>query len=1121
MKLFSKIKLFQFPCMNFKKSFFFLSGASIALVFVFFACNNQVKEEFPLFELLDSSMTNVNFSNSIEESPLSNIMTYQYFYNGGGVAVGDVNKDGLQDLFFTGNMSPNKLYLNKGNLMFQDITLATGTGGREENWTTGAVMVDINGDGLMDIYVCYSGNHAPENRKNQLFVNQGLDAQGIPYFKEMAKNYGLDDSGYSTSAVFFDFDLDGDLDVLLLQHNPELYSNLDESNFKKRLQEYNPDMSTKLLRNEQGKFTDVSQASGLIGSPLSYGLGAGVSDINGDGFPDIYIANDYSAPDYFYMNNGDGTFSERSKESLGHTSLYSMGMELSDFDNDGLVDIFTLDMLPEDNKRQKLLFSPENYDHFNLLVNVGLHHQYMRNMLQRNNGDGTFSEIGQLAGISNTDWSWTPLFADFNNSGRKDLFVSNGFVKDFTNLDFINNRNEYLKNQKVTQNGIIGLINSMPATPLQNYIFENLENHTFINKALHWGLDQLSNSNGAVYVDLDNDGDLELVVNNINQNAFIYKNNSRENLNTSFLQVELQGEKDNILGLGAKVTLYSSGELQFQEQNFYKGFQGNVSPVLHFGLGEWGRVDSLKITWPRGESQSVIQPAINTRHRLLVSDAKNIKEPQTIVAPIYSQTTISRPNFHSNTLFNDFKRQGQLMGNLSNTGPAMIKEDVNGDGLEDIFIGGGMGQKGQLLLQNTAGDFEEFEGAFEEYEEPAVDVNAIFLDANQDGFPDLYIVRGGYHDFQKGDALFQDQLYLNDGKGRFKKINASLLPDIRRATAFAVALDINQDGLMDLFVGGGYSPGKFPETEESYLLLNTIEEGFVPIFSNEMEVLKGLTRVTGAAAMDLDGDGVEELIVVGEWSDIQVFKMVKGELSEATASFFDAEYRGLWSSMLLEDLDGDGTPELIVGNFGLNSQYQASQKEPLEMHFADFDENGSVDPLLTFFIGGVRYPYLSRDELAGQMYRKKAIFPTYKEYAEAKLENILSKEELSKAETLSVTTLETMLFSLVDGKFKAIPLPIEAQYAPVEAIAAVSNKDSNMMDLILAGNKLQTRLRIGRLDANHGIYLQSGSTIQQYVYIPQHRSGLNLNGDVKSILKIQDRIWFGIHNAAVVVYQKK
>ncbi|WP_146901208.1 CRTAC1 family protein, partial [Adhaeribacter aerolatus] len=656
-----------------------------------------------LFSLLPPEKTNITFSNTLTESATGNVLTYQYFYNGGGVAVGDINNDGLQDIYFSGNMTPNRLYLNRGNMQFTDITEAAGVTGKAYAWKTGVTMADVNGDGRQDIYVCYSGNLPEESRMNQLFINQGTDAQGTPTFLEEAKAYGLADSAFSTHASFFDYDRDNDLDMFLLNHNPELFRNLDDIAFKEILKRTEPMMRVKLFRNDNGHFSDVSNKAGLHGSALTYGLGAGIADVNQDGWPDIYVSNDYSAPDYLYINNGNGTFSNKLPTSIGHIPIYSMGNDIADINNDALPDIFTLDMLPEDNRRQKLLFSPDNYEHFDLFLRIGFHYQYMRNMLQVNNGNGTFSEVGQLAGLSNTDWSWAPLFADYDNDGWKDLFVTNGFLRDFTNLDFIKYRSSYMQslNGRGGPQDIETLLAKIPASNVKNYIFKNNGNLTFANKVADWGINFPSNSNGAAYADLDNDGDLDLISNNLNQPAFIYQNQSDKQLKHHYLQLKLAGSGKNTDGVGAKVFLYTQGKQQYQEQMPFRGFQSSVTPVLHFGLGQDNKVDSLRIVWVSGKQQVLRNISTNQLLTLQEKDANGTYRNQAAHSkPAFTEVKSPLVYTHQQEGVNDFKRQPLLVNPQSFAGPCLVQADVNGDGLEDVYAGGGKGQPGTLYLQS-------------------------------------------------------------------------------------------------------------------------------------------------------------------------------------------------------------------------------------------------------------------------------------------------------------------------------------------------------------------------------------------------------------------------------------
>ncbi|MCW3115036.1 MAG: RNA-binding protein, partial [Segetibacter sp.] len=660
----------------------------------------------PLFTLLPAEKTNISFNNALTETPYANIMSYPYFYNGGGVAIGDFNRDGLQDVYFSGNQVLNKLYLNKGQMKFEDVSVAAGVQGASNSWKTGATVADVNGDGLLDIYQCYSGPLPGRARFNQLLINQGNAANGIPTFVDQAKEYGLADSAFSTQAAFFDYDRDDDLDMFLLNHNPSPFSHLDEVTIQQILKKPEPNMHAKLYQNNGGKFKDVSVQAGLDKSAFSYGLGVGIADINQDDWPDIYVSNDYSAPDYLWINNKNGTFSDKLKSSIGHTSLYSMGNDIADMNNDGLPDIISLDMLPEDNKRQRLLFAPDNYEYFDMIVHAGFSHQYMRNMLQLNNGDGTFSEIGQLSGISNTDWSWAALLGDYDNDGQKDLFVTNGFLKDFTNMDFIKFKSSYFQylNGKVTPQSVMDLISKIPSSNVNNYIFQNTGNLHFKNQGKNWGFDTPSNSNGAAYADLDNDGDIDLIANNINQAAFVYQNEAQGQLKNQYLQLKLVGAGKNTEGVGAKVTVYNKGQQQYQEQTTSRGFQSSVSPVLHFGLGSnTANIDSLRVVWLSGKQQ-VLQNV--KAGQVLTLEEKNAGSIYQRFVPgntIFAEVASPLPFSHLKNLLNDFKRQPLMVNPLSFSGPCMVKGDVNSDGLEDVFVGGSTRQSAALYLQQKGG----------------------------------------------------------------------------------------------------------------------------------------------------------------------------------------------------------------------------------------------------------------------------------------------------------------------------------------------------------------------------------------------------------------------------------
>jgi hypothetical protein len=1078
-----------------------LQVISFGAVLLFSACEGEKEVNSPtLFEEVSADSTQLTFTNQIQETEFANILTYQYFYNGGGVAVGDLNNDGWEDLYFTANQGQNKLFLNQGNLKFRDITLATGTAGKDNSWTTGTAIVDINGDGLKDIYVCYSGDLSDEQRRNQLFVNQGLDKQGIPFFEEKAAEYGLDDPGYSTAVYFSDLDMDGDLDMLLLNHNPRLFNNLNINAFEAMLTSADSMSSTKIYRNEHGVFKNATLESGLTETGLNYGLGASIADFNGDGFPDIYLGNDYSAPDYLYINQGDGTFINEVKEAMGHTSLYTMGVDAADINRDGKLDLISLDMLPEDNTRQKLLFTPENHEHYNLFLKAGLHHQLMRNMLQLNNGDGTFSEIGQLAGVSATDWSWAPLFADFDNDGFTDLFVTNGFLKDFTNLDFINYRNEYLQNSKVSAAGINDLIAKMPATKVGNYGFKNINGLQFENESESWGLNAPGNSNGAVYADLDHDGDLDLVLNNLNEPAQIFKNRTSETTNSNYIQLRLKGLEGNPDGVGAKVTVYQNGQINYQEQQIYKGYQGNVTAVLHFGLGE-GKVDSVGVLWKNRKASLLINPVINQIHEIAEDEAGSRRWVENLVVEEFTQIGLY-PIKNEAVLPNDFKRQSQLLYGLSQHKVSLIEADLNFDDSSEVIISDGLKVYSVSKEGLAMGDDD-----YQIYRSDFPNITSIAtLDADGDSDLDLYVSKGGYFDCENGDIRQKDVLLINEGNGVFtvSKMDFGLL-----SSENVTAWDANGDGLDDLFVGAGYIPGRWPESAASQVWINGGDGNFLPIS------LENISRVKAAQSYDLDRDGLDELIVASEFDRIRILNLKDGKGVDRSEEFLPGGKSGLWSSIFIQDLDGDGNPELLAGNWGLNSRLQTDSNNPVRVYFEDFDNNGSIDPLMTFPVMGEEYPFFSRDELAAQMYKKKALFPTYEAFSKAKIKDILTPAEMEKAKKVEAQVLETKMYSLKNGAFQDVYLPTLVQSSPIQAIAAL--KSSSGFDLLLLGNQENTRLKIGRIDANPGWRLHKSSD-GAWKLVDIRKTGLSLRSNVNSVLEIDNTLWIGVPNDGVYKY---
>ncbi|MEZ4899420.1 MAG: VCBS repeat-containing protein [Saprospiraceae bacterium] len=1072
-----------------------------------------------IFTLLNPEETGVQFENTLEEGLNTNILMYEYFYNGGGVACADFNGDQLPDLYFTANMSSNALYLNRGNLTFEDVTAKAGVGGRPGPWKTGVAAVDINGDGRMDIYVSYSGALPDEKRVNELFINEGNDDQGTPQFSEQANAYGLASQAYSNQAYFLDYDRDGDLDALLLNHNPKNLPILNEVSTAEFLKKDDPQRGVRLFQQDDGHFTDVTTRVGISGSALTYGLGLGITDINRDGWPDFYVSNDYAVPDYLYINNRNGTFSNKIGDVIGHNSQFSMGNDIADINNDGWTDIMTLDMLPEDNHRQKLLMAPDNYAKFDLNVRSGFHYQYMRNMLQLNNGNGTFSEAGQIAGVSNTDWSWSALLADYNNDGWKDLFVTNGYLRDYTNLDFINYMDAYVKQKgRLVREDVIGIINHMPASNVANYLFSNQDGLRFSNVTSEWGMGQTSNSNGAVYADLDRDGDLDLVVNNINQPAFIYRNNSQNLPDHHYLQIELRGEGKNPQGIGSRVTIRYAGRIQVVEQMPTRGYLSTMSPVIHFGLGETTQIDTLIIQWNSGMTQILTQVAADQLLMLKETDATGHASPYEPPQPWFVETTPPVNYEHRQESINDFDRQPLLTASLSYQGPCMATGDVNGDGREDLLIGGGKGQSASIYLHQSNGSYKPLDQPSFRADGHFIDADACIADFNRDGAPDIYIASGGYHQFEVEDPELQDRLYLNDGTGHFIR-SREALPDIRTSTGCVTVVDANGDQSPDLFVGGRVIPGRYPEAPRSYLLINDGKGHFTDATETMAQPLLEAGMITDALWDDLDGDGQFELIVIGEWMPLTIYQWTNDRLKEVTDKFLDQPGRGWWNTLTVADLNEDGKPDILAGNFGTNSQIHMSILEPAELYFADFDQNGSVDPILTTFVQHQRFPYVTRDELLRQLAYLRSRFTDYASFADVTIEQIFKPEQLSAAGHLVANEDRTSVFlSQPDGKWAPGELPVEAQYAPVYVITVLDFNEDGHADILMTGNNHHVKLRLGQMDANYGVLLQ-GNGRGQFKYITQDRSGFKIQGDVRQVIKLGDQLLFGLNGGPVLSYR--